>query len=199
LAVARQLHESYPEYLWYPGVLANASSSSEYLGSKYQRFTAQDGDEEEFLAETILADGLGITDYSEEEMEKLKASKDSLTTPPQYILADMISRRAQVGWATHGHSAADVAIFASEGAERLRGNHENTEVGDFLRDYLDVDVASITKKLQEKGTSMVSGVSTIEQDGKLAWMGKSLEELDKGDYDTDHVDCYHGDFRKHKH
>jgi alkaline phosphatase len=31
LAAARQLHKTYPDYLWYPSVLANASHSSEYL------------------------------------------------------------------------------------------------------------------------------------------------------------------------
>lgn len=62
----------------------------------------------------------------------------------------MISRRAQIGWSTHGHSAVDVNIYGSAGSEKLRGNHENTEVGKFLRDYLDLNVDDITKELEEK-------------------------------------------------
>jgi len=38
LALSRQLHESYPEYLWYPQVLGNASSSSEYLENAYRNY-----------------------------------------------------------------------------------------------------------------------------------------------------------------
>ena len=35
LAVARQLHETYPDYLWYPGVLANASHSASWAAHQY--------------------------------------------------------------------------------------------------------------------------------------------------------------------
>lgn len=65
----------------------------------------------------------------------------------------MISRRAQIGWSTHGHTAADVNIYTSDRvlAERLQGNHENTEVGGFLRWWLDVEgeVREVTKELKE--------------------------------------------------
>lgn len=93
-----ELHESYPEYLWYPQVLANASSSSEYIGKKYRDFSGSD--EDAFIVDTLLHDGLGIKDASDEEIAKIKAAKDF----SDYVFADMISRRAQVGWSTHGHS-----------------------------------------------------------------------------------------------
>ena len=32
ISVGRQINASYPEYVWYPEVLANASHSTEYLG-----------------------------------------------------------------------------------------------------------------------------------------------------------------------
>ena len=61
----------------------------------------------------------------------------------------MISRRARVGWSTHGHTAVDVNIYSSGGrwAEPVSGNVENTDVGKFLREYLAVDVDEITKEL----------------------------------------------------
>lgn len=42
-----------------------------------------------------------------------------------YVFADMISRRAQTGWSTHGHSGADVNIYTSDKktAKALVGNH----------------------------------------------------------------------------
>lgn len=61
----------------------------------------------------------------------------------------MISRRARIGWSTHGHTAVDVNIYSSGShwAEPVKGNVENTDVGKFLRDYLAVDVDEITKEL----------------------------------------------------
>lgn len=63
----------------------------------------------------------------------------------------MISRRARIGWSTHGHTAADVNIYSSGGkwAEPVSGNVENTDVGKFLREYLAVDVDEITKELKD--------------------------------------------------
>lgn len=104
LALARQLHDSYPQYLWYPQVLANASHSSEHLGAALAAF---DGDKDEtldFIRNDILKEGLKITDQSDEEIKKLYDSK----TFADYVIADMISRRAQIGWSTHGHSGVDV-------------------------------------------------------------------------------------------
>ena len=47
----------------------------------------------------------------------------------------------------------DVNIYGSDGSEPLRGNHENTDVGKFLREYLDVDVEAVTKELNAKSES----------------------------------------------
>jgi alkaline phosphatase len=102
-----------------------------------------------------VKDGLGIYDADDEEiMLVLHHPEDA-----DYIFADMVSRRAQIGWSTHGHSAVDVNIYGSAGSEALRGNHENTEIGKFLRDYLDVDVNAITKELnkESKGGVMIYG------------------------------------------
>lgn len=93
----------------------------------------------------------------------------------------MISRRAQVGWTTHGHSAVDVNIYASnpQDASPLIGNHENTAVGGFLRGYLDVDTEAITKQLKEQGT-VAGWMGDVVSDGKAG---------NKGDH-------YEGDFKK---
>ena|ERR1700736_1376778 len=39
LSVGRQTTPSYPEYIWYPSVLANASHSTEYLGHQVASYT----------------------------------------------------------------------------------------------------------------------------------------------------------------
>jgi alkaline phosphatase len=108
----------------------------------------------------------------------------------------MVSRRAQTGWSTHGHSAADVNIYTSNPAAAiaLRGNHENTEVGKFLRDYLNVDVEAITKELNDKGTEIVT---ENEQGQRFNWMGRVPAEGERLD-GQDHLDHYQSDFKKHK-
>lgn len=192
LALARQLRPTYPEYLWYPEVLANASSSSEFLAGKYARFTGSQKEEEKFLKKTILVEGLGILDVSEDEIAALKVAKSDAA----WVLADIVSRRAQVGWSTHGHSGVDVNIYGSKGSERLRGNHENTDVGGFIRDFLEIDLEAVTEELKKKGVAR-------EGEGEAAqteypWMGRSLHELSKEGFEPANVDCYHGEF-KHKH
>ncbi|KAK6349007.1 hypothetical protein TWF730_009767 [Orbilia blumenaviensis] len=192
LSTARQLHDTYPDYLWYPSVLANASHSAEYIAKLLADFP-EPGKMKitEYIKDELLP-LQKITDADDEEIAKLvKAKTDGLSTA--YIWSDMISRRAQIGWSTHGHSAVDVNIYAypREKVKKLWGNHENTEIGEFLRNYLDVDVDSITKKLRKEGTH-------------AKWMGKELDEIlteteksmgvggKVGEVTVDGLDGYHG-------
>lgn len=135
-----------------------------------------------------IEQGLGIKDYSNEEVANIANDPASAL----YRYADMISRRSQSGWSTHGHSAADVNIYASDpkAALPLVGNHENTEVGDFLRDYLDVNVDAVTKELKKKDKELK--MLGVEQGG---WMGKIPEEGERLDGQT-HLASYGGDFKK---
>ncbi|KAI1338241.1 alkaline phosphatase-like protein [Xylariaceae sp. FL0016] len=155
LSVARQVHSDYPQYLWYPEVLANASASSEHLARRLQEHVAKLPSQHDsmkklkkFINEELVIPGLGISDATEEELTTLAFYPD-LAQP---AFANMISVRAQIGWSTHGHSAVDVNIYSSggPGTDVLRGNVENTDVGTFLRGYLDVDVDAITQELNEK-------------------------------------------------
>ncbi|KAK3078918.1 hypothetical protein LTS18_006294 [Coniosporium uncinatum] len=190
LAAARQLHAAYPDYLWYPGVLANGSQSAERLAHNYHEnlLNKPKSDQKSFVT-SQLEEALGIYDYSDDEVKLLLEQPDIAA----YTFADIVSRRAQTGWSTH---AADVNIYASsaKAAKDLVGNHENTEVGDFLRNYLDVDVDAITKELKQKGTQF----DTKGADGKtVSWMGRvpATEERLDG---QDHLEHYAGDHKRHK-
>jgi alkaline phosphatase len=88
----------------------------------------------------------------------------------------------------------NIYTSSAKAAAALRGNHENTEVGKFLRDYLDLDVDAITKELKEKGTSF----DTVNTQGeRISWMGKIPRDGERLD-GQDHQDHYQGDFKKHK-
>lgn len=131
-----------------------------------------------YIRHILLEQGLGVYDATEDELNRL--IDNSEPWPASYILADIISRRAQVGWSTHGHSAVDVNIYASnpKHARPLIGNHENTEIGEFIREYLDVDLDAVTKELKEEGAVLSVG-NLLEDSDTLA--------------DLDH---YQGDFKR---
>ncbi|KAI4113363.1 MAG: hypothetical protein LQ345_005639 [Seirophora villosa] len=229
LATARQLHDTYPEYHWFPTVLANATRSAENLAYQLRDHiagkhispldtgitspprrprssspsaeasspsegevspsppTLSDGDLKSYIRTHLLASGLGVHDPSASEIHRL-AHVATDPWPASYILADIISRRAQVGWTTHGHSAVDVNIYASdpEQARPLLGNRENTEVGRFLAEYLDLGdvVEEVTRDLVKK----------MEQGGN-GWMGRELEDAAVRKVGEDH---YEGDFKVKK-
>lgn len=116
VAAARQLHKSYPEYLWLPGALANASHSSEYLHAKLQEYL-NDGVKRDRLTrrthvrEEFLWKGLGINDATDDEIDALIEAKAGW--PASYVFADIISRRSQIGWSTHGHSGKSNPAYPS--------------------------------------------------------------------------------------
>lgn len=206
LAVARQLTETYPQYRWFPEVLANASHSYEFLAREWAKYlesssTSVSRKEKAAKLADLVIEGLGITDYSDKEIDAIIDA--SPIWPPAYHFADMISRRAQIGWSTHGHSAADVNIYASHPshAPGLVGNHENIEVGRFIAEYLDLDLEPVTKELREKKvkTSSISGnqhqPEQLEDWGE--WMGPpGLPTNDNGRLIS--LDEYHGDFKHRK-
>ena len=79
-------------------------------------------------------------------------------------------------------AAVDVNIYASHPshAESLIGNHENTEIGKFIRDYLDVDIDAVTKELKEAEAAGVLGMGEPVSDERA----------------TAKAEGYGGDFRK---
>lgn len=162
--------DSQPFYGWYPEVLDRATASCELLASKLRAHVAAGGNSgnnkaalRKFIKNELVVKGLGIAsdDISDAELDSLVAAADDAEAA-KTIFTQLISSRARIGWSTHGHSAVDVNIYSSggPGTEAIRGNVENTEVGDFLRNYLDVDVESITKELQagSKRSDEIAGV-----------------------------------------
>jgi alkaline phosphatase len=180
ISIGRQVAQSF-DYFWFPEVLANASHSTEFLG----RLVAENEDEDirPFLEKAVLEEGLGIMDATEEELALL-IEKRKYPVWADFLLADMISLRARIGvlflppnfasfplvsvadfgqYSTHGHTAVDVNIYAAGdplARETLRGNHENTEIGGFIRQYLDLDLEAVTEILNAH-THRFEGIDTL--------------------------------------
>lgn len=152
--------EGDPTYDWYPAVLDRATASCEHLAAKLKTRVAETGKAapglRRYIKEELVVAGLGVPagEVADADLDRLVAAAavDDIERA-KYIFTEIISHRARIGWSTHGHSAVDVNIYSSggPGTHAIRGNVENTEVGDFLRRYLDVDVDAITAELQASG------------------------------------------------
>lgn len=153
LVTARQVTKAYPDYVWFPEILNNAKHSGDYLTKKMLEY--QGDDKATFIEEVIFEKGLGIKDYTKEDTQELL----KLTSSSEIIakLNDMVSFKAQIGWSTHGHSAVDVNIYAyankqkswSEILKKLQGNHENIEIGQFMADFLELDLEDVSQKIKK--------------------------------------------------
>ncbi|CCE78637.1 Piso0_000663 [Millerozyma farinosa CBS 7064] len=172
LVTARQVSPSYPDYLWYPQVLMNASHSGEFLVKKLRSFAAEKGfgvnqvndniDSQvldSFIVEEVVEKDLGIKDHTKEEIETIKKSLHH--SELLYVINNMVSFRSQTGWTTQGHSAVDVNIYAYTNSEKINskllsrkknvgllGNHENIEIGKFLEHITGVNLDRITKMVK---------------------------------------------------
>ncbi|KAF9126985.1 hypothetical protein BGW39_006200 [Mortierella sp. 14UC] len=149
--------DTFPEYLWRPEVIARATASTEKLTLQLYHFNTQpptnksptQKEREHFVRTQILELGLGITDPTPEEIAFL-ANKDADYLKVLPFLGHAISRRANLGWTTLGHTGVDVNLYATgDGYEKLLGNHENIKIGEVMSDYLKVDLTYITRKLQK--------------------------------------------------
>ncbi|SCU92855.1 LAMI_0E12332g1_1 [Lachancea mirantina] len=153
LVTAKQLGKDYPEYVWYPQALLNASHSGEYLSKKVLSYTGEN--KEEFIETSIFERDLGIVDYKRDDV-KVLAELTSLGDIADKLNL-MVSDRARVGWTTHGHSAVDVNIYAyanrqsvwHQVLDNLQGNHENIEIGQFMADYLDFNLTKVTELVKK--------------------------------------------------
>jgi len=150
LSLARQNSEDYPKYRWLPEVITRVKKSAYILSTELLAYEGRD--KERFIREKILFGGLGIENPTEEEIKWLMEKNDQLAI--EFYLGTMVSKRAEIGWATHGHSGLDVNLYAyGAGTESLRGNVENTNIGDFISQYLELNLEKITNQLNKNNAS----------------------------------------------
>jgi alkaline phosphatase len=92
--------------------------------------------------------------------------------------------RLEVNTNLQFNRAVDVNIYGSAGTDALRGNHENIEIGQFLQEYLNVDVKAITDELAEK--SKTFSISTAQE---ISWTGRepTAEDLSMVEKHYEHL------------
>lgn len=124
-------------YAWGPVLLRRVRGSLD-------RMAAEIAGSEDW--EAALGEWTGITDLTPEERAALAlavAARD-LRGP----LGEIMNERAGIGWTTNGHTGVDVELFAfGPGSERLRGTHDNAELGRLLAELQGFDMAALTREL----------------------------------------------------
>ncbi|CAE6461842.1 unnamed protein product [Rhizoctonia solani] len=134
------------EYQYNPEPLAAAKHSSSYLAAQWTKYNGSDPDS--FLTELFAQ--YGIKDANSTEIAVAKANKGNTNFIDTHI-GQAMGRRAMIKWGTGGHTAVDVNLIGyGPNIERMAGNRDNTEVGQFITDQLGLDLPSATNLLNDK-------------------------------------------------
>lgn len=117
-------------YTWYPEVLAAATASHDTVATRLL--------ENPESVRSVFREFYGIDDLSEEEIDVLASAE----TRNQYdrALGEVIGGRAFLHWASLGHTAVDVNLYAfGPGAEHFRGHFNNVYIGKKVPQLLGVE------------------------------------------------------------
>lgn len=117
----------YGQYNFKPEILEKARGSFE------------DGIAPKFTLDNIpeiMADYAGITDLTSDEVDAIVQAvknKDKNKYAPANAAAEIVSKRAYVGWTSGGHTGVDVPVFAyGPDAEDFAGYIDNTAINQFM-------------------------------------------------------------------
>lgn len=94
----------------------------------------------------IMAEYYGITDLTAEEIEEIKNTKSGSMN---YTVGPMISKRANIGWTTNGHTGEDIPlyVYAPAGCKKLGGVVENTDIAGYMAELFGIKLSEVTSKL----------------------------------------------------
>jgi alkaline phosphatase len=107
LSVGYQSSSAYPEYVWFPKKLSKIKKST-YMIGKFMHEEDKWNDRE-FIVKTLFEDWLDISDPTKEEIDFCMNPNHSIADF-EYTLGHFVSKRAGLGWSTHGHSGVDVNL-----------------------------------------------------------------------------------------
>ncbi|MEC0181884.1 alkaline phosphatase [Paenibacillus peoriae] len=93
----------------------------------------------------VLSTYFGITDLTDEEVKAIKEAKEGSMN---YAVGPMISKRANIGWTTGGHTGGDVVLYTyAPNGDRPSGVIDNTEVNKYMTRVLGLDLDTVSKQL----------------------------------------------------
>ncbi|KAJ2790956.1 vacuolar alkaline phosphatase [Coemansia linderi] len=158
-----------PEYVWHPNVLSPVKSSAETICSEIRPLSKDHRALVNMVTTKVLPKLLGITNATREEINGIVDGAGGSSKACKHAVGHVVSDRAHLGWTTGGHTGADVGLYAyGAGSSGIRGNKDNTHVGQLLADFLDVNPESVTPMLAHLKTVQddFDETATDEKTGK---------------------------------
>ncbi|KAG0641143.1 alkaline-phosphatase-like protein [Tuber brumale] len=138
-----------PEYWFAPGYFKNSKNSTEKLSRAWKAATTTDLAR---YARDNIFKPYGIMSPTNDEISRAITLRNT-TSDFGVFLGQAFSERLGVHWATLGHSAVDVTLYGyGVNHEDFAGQHENTEVAEFVAKQLDLELDPITKRLRKNAS-----------------------------------------------
>lgn len=139
------------DYVWNPDAIHKMKHSGSYMTEQIAK--GKD-------PETVINEGYGV-DFPEKQLDKVKDAAKELkdvkdkakddkdpkiaeaTTQLQDAIQKPINDASHTGWTTYGHTGEDVNTYAyGPGADKFRGNIDNTDSAKNIFDFFGQDVTS---------------------------------------------------------
>ena len=94
----------------------------------------------------VMSKYYGVNDLTDEEIEAIRETEEGSLN---YTVGPIISKRANIGWTTTGHTGEDVPlyIYAPDNCEKLHGVIENTDIAKYISRVMGFDLATATSML----------------------------------------------------
>jgi alkaline phosphatase len=128
-------------YSWSPEILSQVKRSSGAIVNALTSTAKPD---------SVLAVDAGIDDLTEVEQDGLvRAVTDGDTRQVYSTYADIVSKRAGIGWTSSGHTATDIVLGSyGPGRDLFVGSFHSSEVGRRLSEAAGFDLDSMTQDLR---------------------------------------------------
>lgn len=113
----------------------------------------------------VMEKYFGINNLTEEEIAEIKSAKKGSMN---YTVGPMISKRANIGWTTNGHTGEEVPLYVYHPKDiKPSGVIENTDLNKYMAEVLSVNLAEVTNKLFiEAKTAFEAKGATVTVDSK---------------------------------
>lgn len=94
---------------------------------------------------TSIADYYGYNDFDEKDLSALKKAKKGELN---YVVGPMISKMANIGWTTNGHTGEEVVLYVYHPTgNRPTGVIDNTRIGTYMAEMFGTNLDDLTKTL----------------------------------------------------
>ncbi|KAI3637649.1 hypothetical protein MIR68_004298 [Amoeboaphelidium protococcarum] len=164
VTLGRQIGPKYPDYVWYPQVVAAVKNSTEVIAQ--QLLGVKNKEDKKSFVLRVLPEVFGIDDFSEETVQQLVDSDDIYQI--QDIFGSLVNERAMIAFTTHGHTGVDVNVYAYAGQKYsralhpVRGNQENTNIGLYMKNLLQLDDTLFEKAQVSLLNAVADGSLTLD-------------------------------------